>query len=157
MEDVCKHLKLRRVTIMKELNDLEKEGYPAVRLANLYPIIYELHGEITEELKDWEKLKELMAKKLLPEAFEREGIKNLKTLSGQKISISESVYANVSKENKFAAHEWLREHGHDDLIQETVNANSLRSRIKGLLEDGEDVPLDIFGVAIVPNTRLTKG
>jgi len=52
---------------------------------------------------------------------------------------------------------WLRNNGHGDLVQETVNAGTLASFAKNLMiEEGIDLPEDIFKVASYKTTGVTK-
>lgn len=50
------------------------------------------------------------------------------------------LFASIPADNKEAAFDWLRENGMEELIKETVNGNSLKSAIKGHLEEGGETP-----------------
>jgi hypothetical protein len=51
--------------------------------------------------------------------------------------------------------EWLRENDLGSLIQETVNARTLSSAVKGLLEDGETIPEEM-NVTIKKSVGMRK-
>ena len=59
----------------------------------------------------------------IPNLLRGVGLKKLTTSSGESIEIKQECYASISKENLPAAHEWLRDNGHGDLIKITVNAS----------------------------------
>lgn len=53
--------------------------------------------------------------------------------------------------------DWLKTNGYPELVQETVNAQTLAAFSKSLLEDeGKELPDDIFKVGTTPYTSITK-
>jgi hypothetical protein len=66
------------------------------------------------------------------------------------------MYAGFKADMKEIGIEWLRSNNAEDLIQETVNSQSLSRFAKDLIEEGRELPEDIFNVAIIPNTSRTK-
>lgn len=63
-------------------------------------------------------------------------------------SFSIRTNTSASMIDKERAFEWLREHGHGDLVQETVNSGTLASFARSLqIDEGIDLPDDIFKVA----------
>lgn len=51
---------------------------------------------------------------------------------------------------------WLRENGHESLLKLTVNASSLSSAAKELMEGGMELPEEFFRVHTKDNTSVTK-
>jgi hypothetical protein len=92
----------------------------------------------------------------LPEMFSTHNIKSLTTTTGYRITISQKMYAGFKADMKEIGIEWLRSNNAEDLIQETVNSQSLSRFAKDLIEEGRELPEDIFNVAIIPNTSRTK-
>ena len=59
--------------------------------------------------------------------------------------------------DKEGGYKWLRENGHEDLIQETVNAGTLASFARNLqIEEGIDLPEDLFKVTTYSTTGSSK-
>ncbi len=84
-------------------------------------------------------LKNQMDKVILPELFEKLGIDKLAVAE-----LSRSYYvipkSSATMADKIKAFEWLRENGGDDLISETVNAGTLNSLLRELLEETGVLP-----------------
>jgi len=98
----------------------------------------------------------------LPEAFEDEGIKSFTTTDGYRVTVSQLLRASCNKDHKFEAYQWLRENGFENIVTETVNAGTLSSVARMLLEgtdpDAEvhELPDELFNVNITPTTSVTK-
>jgi hypothetical protein len=58
--------------------------------------------------------------------------------------------------DKAAGFEWLRQHGHGGVIQETVNAQTLGALAKELNNDGTELPAPTFTTNIMTYTSVTK-
>lgn len=56
----------------------------------------------------------------LPDMLKNIGLRELVLTSGAKISLYDVIGASITEENREAAHEWLREHNHGDLIKNNV-------------------------------------
>lgn len=69
--------------------------------------------------------------------------------------MSPTVYANYEEENSTALFEFLRKLDRDDLIKNTVNAKSLSSFVKQLLDDGKEIP-GCIKYYLKTGLRLTK-
>ena len=129
-----------------------------------------------------------LAEEVIPEALESLGLDELKTASGLKVSIKESIHARLSHSTKAEAINWLDENGHAGIVKrkvqvdfdreeseeamalladlqgkfpavfvdETVHPSTLRSFVKGLVEDGEDFPRELFGTFIRKEAKISK-
>jgi len=53
-------------------------------------------------------------------------------------------------------HQWLRDHGFEDLITETVNGGTLKSWLKEQAKKGQVPPLDIFKFEPYSRASITK-
>jgi hypothetical protein len=109
----------------------------------------------------------------LPAAFANLGLEELTLNTGERIVITETVFANISKARREAAYQWLKDHGAGALVKkemtiaqdrvdeamlmcrtsnipfnldETVNAQSLKKFVRETLDAGEDIPHDLFGI-----------
>lgn len=77
--------------------------------------------EIEEILKRTKRNLEEISGQLLPAALGEYGLSELTMADGSKLSVQTVVSASISKERQPDAHEWLRDHGHGDLIKNTVS------------------------------------
>lgn len=57
----------------------------------------------------------------LPEALEEVGLASLPLLTGETVTIQKDVIAGITEANAAAAHAWLRENEHGDLIKQTIS------------------------------------
>lgn len=73
-----------------------------------------------------------------------------------KLSITvPQVFASIKEENKSAGFEYLKQMNRADLIKETVNAQSLRSFIKEVMESGKSIP-DCISYYLKPSVKFTR-
>lgn len=146
----------------KELQASHKHG--AVQLARAYTVFHRLIERLDETLEplshdDPEKpgLFELYKRKLLPEVFEVEGVKSIPLAEGYRVGTSCTFRASIRKGMKDPAYTWLRGNQLGDIITTTVNASTLSSAAKKLMEDdNKELPEELFNVAMVPTTSVTK-
>lgn len=93
----------------------------------------------------------------VPEAFEREKTTTLNLKSGFRVSISQRFFASILKDRRDAAFAWLRKHKLGDLIQETVNAQTLSAAGRKMMEDdNKELPESLFATHYKFNTSITK-
>jgi len=83
-------------------------------------------GEIgnTEELL--RKLREQyrqLSEEALPEKLAQIGMKELRLEDGSKITIDNFYSTRITERNKEAAHQWLRDNGHGDIIKNQVSVS----------------------------------
>lgn len=81
-------------------------------LTELTTLMEELNSEISH-----------LEKEVLPDALKTLGIKDITLESGAKISLVEIIATSISAEHKEAAHAWLRDHGHGDIIKNNVTVS----------------------------------
>jgi hypothetical protein len=81
----------------------------------------------------------------LPEKFHEEEITTFNT-DRYRVSCSDRVFASITDNEDGKAFDWLRENDYGALIKPTVNASSLSSVAKELLESGRELPDDMFRV-----------
>ena len=77
--------------------------------------------EIEENLKRTKRNLEEISGQLLPAALGEYGLSELTMADGSKLSVQTVISASISKERQPDAHDWLRDHGHGDLIKNTVS------------------------------------
>ena len=78
--------------------------------------IEELETSLSEKQDNYRRLTE----ETLPEAFAELGMKSFTMDDGSKIDVKQFYSATISKARQAEAYAWLREHGYDDIIKNTV-------------------------------------
>lgn len=97
-----------------------------------------------------------LSRKTIPEMMAEEGVKTI-TLEDVGYRFTVSQRFSCSMPDKEAGMEWLRQNGLGDLIQPTVNAQTLSSAVKKMIEDeGREPPEDLFNTNYMSFTSATK-
>src|SRR5262245_30052448 len=96
------------------------------RLKTLFDILHSLKNKVSNDT--------------IPETFESMKIDGSIRVEGKNFVVVSRIRANIVKENTEEAYKWLRDNGYDDLIQTTVNANSLSSAVNELFEENATMP-----------------
>lgn len=91
----------------------------------------------------------------LPTKFKEAGVTSI-TVDGYRYTITENVYASIPPDGKVDAYQWLRDNELGALIIETVNASTLSAQARTLMEEGKELPPELFKVSIMPNVSMTK-
>ena len=113
----------------------------------------ELDDELRALKSECGKILKRLKEETIPARFEESGITTI-TVDGYRYTKSESIRASMK--DKEAAKDWLRNNDLGDLVTETVNSSTLSATARTLLEDGGELPEDVFNVYIMNNTSVTK-
>ena len=129
----------------------------AVKASVAYVRIKELTDALADVASRMSKIRNDLATEILPQKFDTEGVGsiNLKEL-GLQVTISEILRVSIPPKNKEDAYQWLKDNGLEDLISDTVNSSTLAATIRSLLAENKEVPEDIFNLALMKNTSVTK-
>lgn len=133
----------------------EEKIKPAPRVADFFLRIRSLKDGVEELSKQVNSLYQLMQYKIVPEVFERDGFTSFATDSGYSVHLSTTVRASIVGEKKPEAMDYLRKN-EPDLITETVNASTLSSYARGLLEEAKELPSDLFKVETLTGASVKK-
>ena len=99
---------------------------------------------------------DFFSRNIIPDMMQEQGVKTI-SLDDIGYRFTVSVKMNASMADKAAGMNWLRDEGHGDLIQETVNASSLSAFAKSYIEEtGKDLPADLFKLSNLRYTSVTK-
>lgn len=113
------------------------------------------YDEMESARKRIYKTLEALKNHTVPESLREHGVRNMSLESvGARVQINTRVSASML--DKVTGMEWLEENGHGGLITRTVNSSSLGAFAKELLEEGGDLPDDIFKVNIQNFASVTK-
>ena len=102
--------------------------------------------ELDEKLKEEKKKLLKMTDEDLPALMTEANSMEFTLLDGSKVTIKPQYGASIKVDNRPAAYEWLREHGHDDIIKNTVSCqfgrgeDDLASSVKAFAEKEGYVP-----------------
>ena len=102
--------------------------------------------ELEEKLKEEKKKLLKMTDEDLPALMTEANSMEFTLLDGSKVTIKPQYGASIKVDNRPAAYEWLREHGHDDIIKNTISCqfgrgeDDLASSCKAFAEKEGYVP-----------------
>lgn len=127
-----------------------------VQLATEYRALKDEKEEIESVLKTINIRLEIIAKQELPAAMDDEGVSNITVEGVGKVYLRGEVYVSILADNREAAYQWLRDTGRGSLIQDTVNASSLKAAAKQWLKDGDSIPEDLIRVTAITIAIISK-
>ena len=123
----------------------------------LYRRIYDVAELLNEALEDLTAIKDHIKFSMLPRSYEAHGTQTNTTVEGDRAHITQKVRATIAAKDRSQAYQWLRDHGHEALIIETVNAASLSAFVSAELEEARDVPEDSgIRYALIEQASLTR-
>lgn len=114
--------------------DNQAENMNAQSLSNVSDLVRKLNDKRGELAAANELVKSIAAEitdiemKQLPDAMDGLQMKKLTMADGGTIEVKDHVHANIKVENKPAAHAWLRDNGHGDLIKVEFSAQFQRGQ-----------------------------
>ena len=106
---------------------------------------------------EWQKKFDHLRLFRIPEQMENEGINSVNLEGIGRLSTQGNIYAGIMKDKKDEAYDWLRDNGHGDLINGTVNSSSLKAFLKECMRNGEAFPDDLFKATPYMMATITKG
>jgi hypothetical protein len=80
-------------------------------------------ADLEETLKEQKKALLKLTDEDMPATLAEIGISSFSLDDGSTVEVRQTYGASILVENKPAAYEWLREHGYDDIIKNTVSCN----------------------------------
>lgn len=108
-------------------------GAHAKRAHELQSIIDDLTLKLQVASEDLRQIVEIK----MPEIMMEIGIEQIKLTTGEKCTMKPFYSASIDKENPFPAFQWLKDHGHDSLIKNKVEASfgkGEEKRVQELME-----------------------
>jgi len=104
-----------KVTVPSNINEISRMAEKVLEYESAIK-------KLEEKLKIGKELLLQLTTVDLPTAMQETGVSSYTLNNGSKIEIDHKIVANIKKENKPAAHTWLRENKHDAIIKNTVVA-----------------------------------
>jgi len=144
----------------EELDEVRKGG-GAVKLARAFVALHQIketvnaiHGKDGGLLNKFHNRFKSIE---VPAVFDGEDLPHVPLNEGFRVGLSTRIRASLPAANRQRGFEWLRANGLPDLVQETVNAETLSSTAQLLMEEQNlELPADIFTTYEVRNTSVTK-
>jgi len=110
---------------------------------------------IKEARKALDEIEESMSRTHVPEAMKAAGVKTITVIGVGRVTISNRFSCSII--DKVGGYGWLRENGHEGLIQETVNSSTLGAFARNLIEEeGKELPSEYFKTGTMAYTSITK-
>lgn len=120
--------------------------YDQLRLANEH---------IKEARESLSEIADLLSKEQVPSVMAMHSIKTITVVGVGRVTVSHRF--SCSMLDKDMGMSWLKDNGHEGLIQPTVNSSTLSAFAKNMLEvEGKELPPEIFKVGTMPYTSITK-
>jgi hypothetical protein len=92
----------------------------------------------------------------IPARMQDEGIERLSVAGVGRVSLTADMHVSVKAGERDKFYDWLRDNGRGDLIQENVNASTLKAAVKRMFASGEEVPEDLLNVSPFTRASITK-
>jgi hypothetical protein len=110
-----------------------------------------------EVVKELQKNYDYLSMIIVPARMEEEGIDGIKIEGIGRINIRSDMRVSTLQEYRHALFEWLGEHGHGDLISETVNGSTLKAWVKEQIGLGNEIPEEFLKIHAYDRAVITKG
>jgi hypothetical protein len=121
-------------------------------LAAEYVYLKKAIDALKDETKELNRRFDEIRLRLIPEAMEEQGIKNINLDGIGLVYLTADLYTSVPSDKKEDFYEWLEDNGLRDLVTETVNSSTLKAWCKERIESGKQIPPM---VEISPFTRAS--
>jgi hypothetical protein len=138
-------------------------GVSANGAAEVYIRTKDKLEEIEEAFDDLSSLVRKFKELDVPKTFEAQNVKTITLMleeegskSALRVTTSETLRASIIAGCKPEAFAWLRGQDLGEIIQETVNANTLTAALRERLESGASYPDDLFNSHFQATTSVTK-
>jgi hypothetical protein len=92
---------------------------------------------------------------VIPELMDEQGIKSANLEGIGRVTLTSDAYVNCPADSRQDLQRWLVDNGFDDMIQETVNASTLKAWALKRIRAGEDVP-DFLKVTPFSRASVTR-
>ena len=120
------------------------------RLKNLL----EITGGVKTKLQE---MYDFMRYTRLPDIMDQNDIESMKIEGVGAVYLTSDMNVSTRAGKKEEAIDWLVQNGFGDIVQETVNASTLKAVIKKeVINKGQEPPEDIFNVSPFTRSQITK-
>jgi len=150
---------IERVGRGLEATKPKRSGDPIMLLTNLAKRIKqltEIHDALDSVRKQLNAEFDQLKLKEVPDLMIEMELRTFTVEGVGRVQVSGDVYASISAEKREEAYKWLRDNNYGDMIQETVNASSLKAWLKEGIQSGRATPEDLFKCTPYSKVSLVK-
>lgn len=105
-----------------------------------------------------EKIHDILRFTVVPEVFLDNEVTTLSLDDVGRCNIMDDITVKVEPENQPAMQDWLIQNGKEDIIKQTVNAQTLAAFVRSQIKDpdGLKLPQDLFDIKPVTRAQITR-
>lgn len=156
LKNIANELELVKRALPRVIEQYESGRRSLPELLRFFYYIREAHDALDTERKAVNAQIEFISRTIAPQLMDEQQVKTI-TLTDIKRRFTVNSRVSASMADKDRGLQWLRDNGHEGLIQETVNASTLSAFAKSLVEEtGEELPSEIFKLSTLLYTSITK-
>ena len=93
---------------------------------------------------------------VIPEVMDDMGIGSANFPEIGRLGTAADAWVSIAAGKKVDAYKWLEDNGYEDLIQNTVNASTLKAFLKDLYKRGIEFPEELFSFKPYTRASVTK-
>lgn len=134
-----------------------REIYPPLALKEMIAKMRELEiqkEDLSEQLKVINAHYDVLRMEVIPEKMDEDGIENIRIEGIGRVSLTADMF--VATTDKSGLYGWFKENGLADLIQETVNASTLKAFVKRRIKEAKSYPAECLRVTPFTRASITK-
>lgn len=151
--NICESL--QRITgIIREEHNSAIATQDHVQVIRHYDSLRKLNALIKESREALSHMEEHLSREDIPDVMRANNIRSTTIEGVGRVSLSSRWSASMI--DKDAGMNWLRNHDHGGVIQETVNAQTLGALAKELNQGGFDLPSAFFKTSVMTFTSITR-
>jgi len=132
------------------------EDMTIAEVASLQKTLKEITDDAGEIKTELQKTYDFIRYVRVPAIMEREDVESVKIEGVGRMYLLSDYNMSIKKGQKEPAIEWLIENGLGDIVQETVNASTLKAALKGVIKNGVEIPEDMFNISPFTRAQITK-
>lgn len=158
VNDRLSEVTMRLVQIDKVVGQTLPEAIGANPLGQAVDLMASFDAQIRDLDAAFSEIKQRLAyakEVSMPKRMDDEECKTFNT-EDFRVTRTAKLFASIPSDNQEAAYQWLRDNGYEALIKETVNASSLSGAAKEMMENGNELPEDLFKCHVKDSVSITK-
>lgn len=162
MREATKSLLTKVCTAMDQVAAMVREDTNAAEQSKDHVEVIRHYNDLRlaiEQIKTARKavegINEQLSREIVPDAMREAKVKTITVEGVGRVTISHRFSCSMT--DKERGIQWLKDNQYGEIVQETVNAQTLASHARDLLENhGKELPEDLFKVSTSPYTSITK-
>jgi hypothetical protein len=92
----------------------------------------------------------------IPEAMDAMGLSSVNIPGVGRMTLTADMFTGILPDQQLAAHKWLIDNGHEDIIREYVHPSTLKAFLKEQFQSGVTLPDEIFRITPYQRATVTK-